>query len=91
MPASDPGDCTEIPLGSVPEASDQLYGALPPVALSEFVYAVPAVAAGREPVVMTSGGGGGAVMVTKAAADLVESAALVAVTVAVESAVTVDA
>ena len=64
---------------------------MPPVALSEFVYAVPAVAIDREPVVMTSGGGGGAVMVTKAAADLVESATLVAVIVAVESAVTVDA
>src|SRR5258708_28521945 len=91
VPASDPADCTESPAGSVPEARDAVYGALPAVALNEFVYAVPAVAMDRVAVLMMSGGGGGAVMVTRAAADLDESAALVAVIVAVESAVTVDA
>ena len=54
-------------------------------------YDVPVVAPDRDVVAMTSGGGGIAVMVTDADADLVASAALVAVTVAVESALTVDA
>jgi D-arabinose 5-phosphate isomerase GutQ len=59
--------------------------------LSVLEYDVPAVAPDNDVVAMISGGGGGAVMVTSADADLVESAALVAITVAVESAVTVDA
>jgi len=52
---------------------------------------VPAVAADRLLVLMTSGGGGGGVTVSIATADLVESAVLVTVMVAVESTLTVDA
>ncbi len=61
------------------------------MALTASKYAVPAVAADRLVVLITSGGGGGGVMVTYADADLVGSAALVTVMVAVESVLTVDA
>lgn len=91
VPESEPADCTAMPLGSVPEARAQVYGDLPPLALNAPEYEVPAVASDKDAVVITRGGGGGAVTVTNADADLVESAALVAVTVAIESVVTVGA
>jgi hypoxanthine phosphoribosyltransferase len=58
------------------------------VAVNRFEYAVPAVAPDTDVVVMLSGGG---VIVTDAVADLVGSAALVAVTVAVVLPLTVGA
>ena len=61
------------------------------MALSALKYEMPAVAPAKDVVEMMSGGGGGGVIVTSADADFVESAALVAVTVALESAVTVFA
>ena len=88
VPEIDPADCTEIPEGSVPEESVQVKGDVPPVAVNVFEYAVPAVAFVREVVVIKTGGG---VTVTDAAADLVVSAVLVAVTVTVVLALTVGA
>jgi len=88
VPESHPADCTAIPVGSEPEESVQVKGAVPPVAVRGFEYAVPAVAFDKDVVVMTTGGG---VTVTDAVADLVGSAMLVAVTVAVVLAVTVGA
>lgn len=58
------------------------------MAVNRFEYAVPAVAPDTDVVVMLSGGG---VIVTDAVADLVGSAALVAVTVAVVLPLTVGA
>jgi hypothetical protein len=56
VPESDP-DCNTIPVGSVPEVRVQVYGAVPPVAVNGFEYAVPAVALDKDVVVMLSGGG----------------------------------
>jgi hypothetical protein len=61
---------------------------VPPVALSEFEYAVPAVALAKDIVVML---GGMTVTATEADADFVGSATLIAVTVAVVLALTVGA
>jgi hypothetical protein len=36
VPESDPDDCTVIPVGSVPEESDQAYGVVPPAAVKVF-------------------------------------------------------
>ena len=58
------------------------------MAFNELEYAAPAVAVDKDVVVMVSGGGAGGVTVTDAVADLVGSAALVAVTVAVVFTVT---
>ena len=61
---------------------------MPPVADKVFEYAAPAVAFDKDVVEMLTGGG---VTVTDAVADLVGSATLVAVTVAVLFPVTVGA
>ena len=61
------------------------------MAFSVTKYEMPAVTPDKDVVPTTSGGGGGAVTVMSADADLVESAALVAITVALESTVTVNA
>jgi len=62
------------------------------VALSGFEYAIPAVALDKDVVVMLTGGGPEfEVTVTAAVADLVGSATLVAVTVAVVLTLTVGA
>ncbi len=91
VPEIDPADCNVIPVGSGPEDRVQMYGAVPPMAVRVFEYEVPAVALDKDVVVMLTGGGGGGVTVTDAVADLVGSATLVAVTVAVVLAVTVGA
>jgi hypothetical protein len=70
------------PAGSVPDARDQVYGVVPPVALNVAEYAVPAVALESDVVVTASGGTRLEVTVTFAFPDLVESAVLVAITVA---------
>jgi hypothetical protein len=80
VPDKDPEECTVIPVGRVPETRLHEYGTVPPEAVRGFEYAVPVVALDRATVVMLKACGG--VMVTEAAADLVESARLVAVTVA---------
>jgi len=65
---------------------------LPPEALNELEYAVPAIAPDTDVVVMLTGGGAElAVTVTAAFADLVGSATLVAVTVALVLTLTVGA
>ena len=72
--------------------SVQVYGDLPPEAVNRFEYAVPSVAPETDVVVMLSGGGAEvAVMVTADFPDLVGSATLVAVTVALVLALTVGA
>jgi len=43
-----------MPAGSVPEDTDQLYGVVPPVAASVWLYAVPTAPAGREAVVIVN-------------------------------------
>ena len=93
VPESDPADCTAIPVGNEPEASDQLYGAVPPAALNGLEYAIPATANGKDVVATLSGSGEEepAVTVTDAVPDLVESATLVAVTTAFVLTVTVGA
>jgi hypothetical protein len=65
-----------------------VYGVVPPVAFNVAEYAVPAVAPDKDVVATASGGVRSGVIVTKACADLVESAVLVAVTVAVVLVVT---
>jgi hypothetical protein len=80
-----------MPVGSVPDARLQVYGVVPPVAFNVAEYAVPAVAPDREVVATASGGATTGVMVTTALPDLVESAVLVAVTVAVVLVVTAGA
>ena len=87
----DPVEFTVIPEGSEPETSDQLYGAWPPAALKGPEYAVPATATGKDLVVMLSGVGESTVIVTDAVPDLVASATLVAITVALVLTVTVGA
>lgn len=91
VPESDPAKSTAIPVGSEPEASVQLYGALPPAALNGLEYGFPALATGKDVVVMLSGSKEPAVTATDAVPDLVGSAMLVAVTVAFVLTVTVGA
>ena len=61
------------------------------MAFNEFEYAAPAVALGKDVVLIMTGVGGGGVTVTDAVADLVGSAVLVAVTVAAVFATTAGA
>jgi hypothetical protein len=71
--------------------SVQVYGAVPPIALSVVEYEVPAVTLCRELEVTASGSEPAGAMVSEAVADLVGSALLVAVTVAVVLEVTAGA
>ena len=55
------------PVGSEPDRIDQVYGAVPPVAVSEVVeYAVPAWPPGREVVVICNGAGAAVMTMLKA-------------------------
>lgn len=76
---------SDIPGGKLPEFTVQVSGPVPPVAVTLWEYAVPAVAAGREVVEMA--GAGFTVICTLA--DLVASVTELAVIVAVAGAVTV--
>jgi hypothetical protein len=73
------------PDGRAPEATDHWYGGVPPLAAKPPAYGCPANASGRTCVVIvsTDTGGVAGVTVTLADADLVPSAALVAVIVTV--------
>ena len=82
VPEIKPVLCKVSPVGSVPDAGDQLYGAVPPIAASVAEYAVPDVTADSAVVATESGFFTVGVIVTEAVPDLVESAELVAVTVA---------
>ena len=57
VPLSTPAVLSESPAGSVPEASDQKYGCVPPAAASVWEYASPTVPPARLAVVTTSGAG----------------------------------
>jgi hypothetical protein len=54
------------PAGSVPEDTHQLYGAVPPVAVSVWLYAVPTVPAGSEAVEIVGADAAFTVIVTVA-------------------------
>lgn len=73
------------PAGSVPEVMAHVYGLVPPDSVNVWLYAVPAVAAGRELMLKV---GGGLTLICKVAV-LVVSVIEVAVTVAVNALVTV--
>jgi hypothetical protein len=57
------------PAGSVPEDTHQLYGAVPPVAASIWLYAVPTVPAGREAVVIERATAAGLIVKVNAFVD----------------------
>jgi len=52
VPLRTPAEDRPSPAGSVPAVTDQLYGVVPPVAASVWLYAVPTVPAGSEAVVI---------------------------------------
>lgn len=53
VPEIAPEEESDNPAGRLPEVIDQLYGAVPPVAVNVALYAVPCVALGNEVVVVT--------------------------------------
>jgi hypothetical protein len=57
VPCNVPSVRRDMPAGKVPDCSAKAYGGVPPVALTEPVYATPTCPAARLVVVMASGGG----------------------------------
>lgn len=90
MPLSWPLLENENPDGNEPEATDQEYGVVPPLAPITYEYEEPDCAPGIEPVVIVNGvvGALAGFTVTLALALFVESAELVAVTVTIVFVVT---
>jgi len=63
VPEITPAELNAKPAGSVPELSNQVYGAVPPVAASvTLVYAVPTVPAGSGEVVVIDSVAGGVLL-----------------------------
>ena len=83
VPEREPALDSVKPPAKAPELMLQLYGAVPPVAVSDWLYAVPCVAVAKLVVVIVRFEEASGVIVRVALACLLASATLVALTVAV--------